>query len=67
LAKNCCSVWTECLGVLCDEFTTFQTTIFLVFYGELHDGDFLVLLNEDAGLQFGLVKHIHSAQYLLGQ
>jgi len=53
--------------VLCDEFTTFQTTIFLVFSGELDDGDFLVLLNEDAGLQFGLVKHIHGAQYLLGQ
>ena len=67
LANNCCWRWTECLGVSCDEFTTFLLLVSWFSMAKLHNGDFLVLLNENAGLQFGLVKHIHGAQYLLGQ
>jgi hypothetical protein len=39
-----------------------MTDIFLVVYGEIHHSDVLVLINKNAGLQFGLAKIIHGAQ-----
>lgn len=44
-----------------------QSGIFLVVYCELHYGGILVLLNKNAGLQFGHVEHIPGAQYMLGE
>jgi hypothetical protein len=42
-----------------------QTAIFLIICGEWHHRHILVLINRNAGLQFGLVEHIHGAQYFL--
>ena len=64
--QKICTNCSECPGVLCDEFAASQTAIFSVLYGKLHYGDLSVLRSKSAGLQFGLVKHIHGAQYLLG-
>jgi hypothetical protein len=48
--KNCCTSSAECH----DELAMHQTAIFLVVYGEVYHGYVAVLLNKNAGLQFGL-------------
>jgi len=41
-----------------------MTVIFLVVLGEMQHSDVLVLLNKNAGVQFGLLKIIHDAHFL---
>jgi hypothetical protein len=41
--------------------------IVLVICSKLQQADTLVLLNKNAGLQFGLVEHSNGAQNLLDQ
>ena len=67
-----CSVWLKTtaqvglpVAVLYDEFAMHHTTIFWVIYSELNYREVLLLLNKNAGLQFGLVKHSDCEQCIL--
>jgi hypothetical protein len=46
------------------EFAMHQTDVFFLVYSELHHEDVLVLLNKNAGLDFGLMGCILGAQCL---
>jgi uncharacterized membrane protein YwaF len=49
--------------VLCHyEYVMQETAIFFAVCGSLYLGGILVLLNKNAGLQFGFVEHIPGAQ-----
>jgi hypothetical protein len=70
-----CSVWPNTAAqigpsalVHCrNKLSTHQKANVLVIYSKLNLADILVLLNKNAGLQFGPVEHSHGAQTLLDQ
>jgi len=55
------------MSVHYDEFAMHHTTIFWAIYSEVNCREVLWLLNKNAGLQFGPVKHSDCAQYILDQ
>lgn len=69
-----CSVWLKTtsqvwlhVSVHYDEFAMHHTTIFWAIYSEVNCREVLWLLNKNAGLQFGPLKHSDCAQYILDQ
>jgi len=64
--KTTAQVWL-CMAMRYDEFAMHHTTIFWVIYSELNCREFLLLLNKNHGLQFGLVKHSDCEQCILDQ
>jgi len=62
--KTTAQVWLH-VAVCYDEFAMHHTTIFRAIYSELNCREVLWLLNKNAVLQFGPVKHSDCAQYIL--
>jgi hypothetical protein len=60
--KNAARIKPRALACCCDEFVMHQTSTVLVVCGKLHHGDVVVLVNKNAGLEFGLGDCIHGAQ-----